>query len=139
MVGLDSALEDWLKQVKELTNLTPDEQAKITSAGALVFKERLEETTRKKHYDHKRKSGGREHLADDIVIQKSDIDNRKTGVSSVGWSDGMNANIARWLNDGSKKLTGDHFVTELQQSKEVLEEVLAAEKEEYQKILRKRG
>lgn len=139
MTGLDNALEDWLKQVKELTSLTPDEQAKITIAGALVFKERLEETTRKKHYDHKRKSGGREHLADDIVIQKSDVDNRKTGVSSVGWSDGMNANIARWLNDGSKKLTGDHFVTELQQSKEVLEEVLAAEKEEYQKILRKRG
>ena len=106
MVGLDSALEDWLKQVKKLTSLTPDEQAKITSAGALVFK---------------------------------DIDNRKTGVSTVGWSDGMNANIARWLNDGSKKLTGDHFVTELQQSKEVLEEVLAAEKEEYQKILEKRG
>ncbi len=139
MVGLDDALEEWLKRVKKLTSLTPDEQAKVTGAGALVFKEKLEETTRKKHYDHKRKSGGREHLADDIVIQKSDIDNRKTGVSTVGWSDGMNANIARWLNDGSKKLTGDHFVTELQQSKEVLEEVLAAEKEEYQKILEKRG
>lgn len=139
MVGLDSALEDWLKQVKELTSLTPDEQAKITGAGALVFKEKLEETTRKKHYDHKRESGSREHLADDIVIQKSDVDNRKTGVSSVGWSDGMNANIARWLNDGSKKLTGDHFVTNLQNSDEVKEAVLLAEKAEYDKIIKRKG
>ena len=50
----------------------------------------------------------------------------------------MNATIARWLNDGTKKMAGSHFVTEIQQSKKVLEEVLTAEKSEYDKLIRKR-
>lgn len=139
MADMVAELESWLKQVENIANLSLDDQAKITAAGAKVFKEKLEEETRTRHYDTEHSHEKRKHLADDVTIQKSNVDNQKNGVSTVGWTDGMNATIARWLNDGSKKMTGDHFVTELQQSKEVLEEVLAAEKEEYQKILRKRG
>ena len=138
MVGLDSALEDWLKQVQNLANLTLKEQAQITKAGADVFRDKLEETTRKKHYSsHKDPVYG--HMADHVTVQAKDIDGQVTGVSTAGWDNPYHASNARRLNDGTKKYTADHFVTELQQSKEVLEEVLAAEKEEYQKILRKRG
>lgn len=138
MVGLDEALQGWLRDVQRITDLTPTEQSKITQAGAKVFQERLEEATRNKHYDTKRYNPKRGHLADGLETQMSNADGRKTGVSTVGWSDGMNATIARWLNDGTKKMAGSHFVTEIQQSKKVLEEVLAAEKSEYDKLIRKR-
>ena len=46
MTGLDEALEGWLKTVASIGDLTPAEQAKITTAGAKVFKEELAEITR---------------------------------------------------------------------------------------------
>lgn len=54
MTGLDEALEDWLKKVASIGDLTPAEQAKITTAGAKVFKEELAEVTRQKHYSKKK-------------------------------------------------------------------------------------
>ena len=48
MTGLDEALEGWLKTVASIGDLTPAEQAKITTAGAKVFKEELAEVTRQK-------------------------------------------------------------------------------------------
>lgn len=54
MTGLDEALEDWLKKVASIGDLTPAEQAKITTAGAKVFKEELAEVTRQKHYSNKK-------------------------------------------------------------------------------------
>ena len=47
--------------------------------------------------------------------------------------------IMYWLNDGTRKLRGDHFITNLQQSEEVQEEVLKAEAAEYQKLIREEG
>ena len=38
MVGLDEALEGWLETVASISDLTPAEQAKITTAGAKCFK-----------------------------------------------------------------------------------------------------
>ena len=49
MTGLDSALNDWLDEVKHLTDLTPKEQAQVTKAGADVFKEELE----REYYDRR--------------------------------------------------------------------------------------
>ena len=46
MVGLDEALEGWLETVASIGDLTPAEQAKITTAGAKVFQKELEEVTR---------------------------------------------------------------------------------------------
>ena len=43
MVGLDKALEGWLETVASIGDLTPAEQAKITTAGAKVFQKELEE------------------------------------------------------------------------------------------------
>ena len=47
--------------------------------------------------------------------------------------------IMYWLNDGTRKLRGDHFITNLQQSEEVQEDVLKAEAAEYQKLIREEG
>lgn len=53
MVGLDKALEGWLETVASIGDITPAEQAKITTAGAKVFQKELEEVTREKHYSNK--------------------------------------------------------------------------------------
>ena len=137
--GMDDFLEMWLKKVKLIsTELTPKEQAKITKAGADVYMEKLRATTRAKHYSsHNDKTYG--HAADHITLQAKDIDGKVTGVSSVGWDNSYHAMIMYWLNDGTRKLRGDHFITNLQQSEEVQEDVLKAEAAEYQKLIQKEG
>lgn len=138
MVGMEQALQDWLNQVSYLSNLSINEQTKITSAGAKVYKDELEKATREKHYSkHDDKVYG--HMADGIVIQKSNVDGMKIGVSTVGWPNSFHATNARRLNDGTKNYTADHFVTNVQQSQDVLQKVLLAEKAEYDKIIGKRG
>lgn len=137
MVDFGDALQDWLKTVQNLADLTTDELTRVTGAGAEVYKKELEEAASKHKTTHNHPK--RKHLADDIEVQKADVDGKKTGVSTVGWADGMNAVIARWQNDGTIKMKGDHFVTNTQQSPEVLKKVLLAEKEAYDEIIRKRG
>lgn len=138
MVNFGQAMEDWLIKVKAMTDLTIDEQAKVTKAGAEVYRDILAEETLNKHHTET-EHPSRKHLSDDIIVKNTDVDGNKNGVSTVGWEDGMNATIARWLNDGTKKIKGDHFVTNVQQSQDVLQKVLLAEKAEYDKIIGKRG
>ena len=138
MVSLEEALEGWLKTVASIGDLTPTEQAKITTAGAKVFKEELAEVTRQKHYSKKRnlKYG---HMADGLAVQSTNVDGRKNGVSTVGWVNRYHAQNARRLNDGTKKYRADHFVTNVQNDSAVQTKVLLAEKEEYEKLIRKKG
>ena len=44
-----------------------------------------------------------------------------------------------WLNDGTKKIKADHFVTNLQNSDEVKQKVFKAEKEIYDQIIERRS
>lgn len=138
MIGLDEALDEWLKTVASIGNLTPAEQAKITNAGAKVFKKELEEVTREKHYSRKKnpKFG---HMADGLAIQSTNADGVKTGSSTVGWKNNYHAQNARRLNDGTKKYRADHFVTNVQNDSTVKKKVLLAEKEEYEKLIRRKG
>lgn len=138
MVNFGQAMEDWLIKVKAMTDLTIDEQAKVTKAGAEAYRDILAETTLREHHTTMTHDN-RKHLSDDIIVKATNVDGQKNGVSTVGWEDGMNATIARWLNDGTKKIKGDHFVTNVQNSSEVLEKVFEAERIEYEKIIRKRG
>ena len=137
--GMDDFLQDWLKKVENIsTKLTPKQQAKITKAGADVYMQKLRTVTRNKHYSsHNDKTHG--HAADHITDQAKNVDGKVTGVSSVGWDNSYHAMIMYWLNDGTRKLRGDHFITNLQQSEEVQEDVLKAEAAEYQKIIREEG
>ncbi|ARU13855.1 tail component [Streptococcus phage P7573] len=138
MTGLDEALEGWLKTVSSIGNLTPSEQSKITNAGAKVFKKELEKVTREKHYSKKKdlKYG---HMADGLAVQSTNVDGRKNGAATVGWVNRYHAQNARRLNDGTKKYRADHFVTNVQNDSAVRDKVLLAEKEEYEKLIRKKG
>ncbi|MCS4488379.1 HK97 gp10 family phage protein [Streptococcus sp. SQ9-PEA] len=137
MAGIDSALAEWLEEVKHLADLTPKEQANITKAGADVFKSELEKETKKRHYSsHKNSVYG--HMADNLAVQAKNIDGRMTGVSTVGWNNPYHASNARRLNDGTKKYKADHFVTNVQDSQVVQARVLQAEKEAYERVIEKK-
>lgn len=135
MADFAETINSWLEDVKDATTLSISEKARITQAGAKVFQKRLEEVTRSKHYRN-HKTGDEIHLAGSVVMQNKDIDGIKNGNSTVGF-DEEHAYIARFLNDGTKFITGDHFVDNLMQSAQ--EDVFAAEQAEYQKILKEKG
>lgn len=114
MAGLDKALEEWLETVQNVGNLSFAEQSRITQAGAEVFKEELAKVTKEKHYsNHADPKYG--HMADSLSIQKTGVDGRKNGKSTVGWENRYHAQNARRLNDGTKKYQADHFVTKVQE------------------------
>ncbi|WP_461241093.1 HK97-gp10 family putative phage morphogenesis protein [Paucilactobacillus sp. N302-9] len=138
MADLDEVLDEWLEQVKDLGDITPAEQAKITKAGADVYESKLQSATKEKHYSHHndKKYG---HMADHITKQATNIDGKKTGVSTVGWDNAYHAANARRLNNGTKKYSADHFVTNLQNSDSTINDVLLAEQAAYQEFLKKRG
>ena len=114
--GMDDFLQAWLKKVKKISvDLTPKQQAKITKAGADRYMEMLRNETRSKHYSsHDDKTYG--HAADHIVDMARSIDGRVTGVSSIGWDNFYHAMNMSRVNDGTRKMRGDHFITNLQQS-----------------------
>ena len=69
MVGLDKALEGWLETVASIGDLTPAEQAKITTAGAKVFQKELEEVLMRVE----KKTENIDSLMDDVIANFSSI------------------------------------------------------------------
>jgi len=136
-MDLDVQLNAWFKQVEEMTKLNMADTLVITQAGAAVLKKELEKETREKHYDtssnHK---AGEPHLADSVMTSPRNTDGRMTGVSTVGFS-GDKAYIARFLNDGTKKMPPTHFVDIARLN--ATPKVLLAEKAAYEALLRKKG
>lgn len=119
MVEFDDQVNAFLKQVKRLV---PNQETKrqMTRAGAQVLSKGLAEDTRSKHYDAnhqvpKRLRGRVKHLADSVDYTDTTLDGLVDGTSTVGFkgtqTTGVNhGRIARFLNDGTKKMHGDHFV-----------------------------
>lgn len=138
-IEMDEFLKKWLKQVKDIsTDLTPKEKERITSAGGQVFKEKLTQTTREKHFStHNDKKYG--HAANNIDMMKSDVDGDHNGSVTVGWNNHYHAMNMMRLNDGYKGYTADHFITNLIQDNDVSNAVLKAESEEYQKMIKEKG
>lgn len=138
-IEMDEFLKKWLKQVKAIsTDLTPKEKEQITSAGGQVFKEKLTQTTREKHFStHNDKKYG--HAANNIDMMKSDVDGDHNGNVTVGWNNHYHAMNMMRLNDGYKGYTADHFITNLIQDNDVSNAVLKAESEEYQKMIKEKG
>nr|WP_065868604.1 HK97-gp10 family putative phage morphogenesis protein [Streptococcus mutans] len=134
-MDFEKEINNWLNTVQNISDLSLSEKEKITSAGAEVFRERLEKETREKHYSkHKDPICG--HMADNITVQTK---GNNGGVATVGWENHYHANNAMFLNDGTKKIKADHFVTNLQNSDEVKQKVFEAEKEIYDQIIERRG
>lgn len=141
---LDEALNQWFKDVSEAVKLSPEEQAKITEAGAKVLSEHLSRVTKNKHYRPHKEGSTEIHLANSITYSNTDIDGEKNGRSTVGFKykkgKGKTYNkafIARFLNDGTVKIQGDHFLDNARDAAK--NAVFDAERKEYQKIMKKKG
>lgn len=132
-MDMDDALEEWLKQVSKAAQLSISDQEKITKAGADVFAGKLQEATKEKHPDTKGSGGKYGHLSEDISSATGDIDKEHNGSSVAGFGD--KAFVARFLNDGTKKIHGDHFVDNARD--DAKDAVFAAEAEKYQAIIAK--
>lgn len=107
MANLEDDLIRWYKSVVKNATLTTEQKEEITHAGAEAYARQLREVTKEKHY---REHDGY-HLMDAIKVQKGDLDNTRDGSSVVGFTNDHNrAHIARFLNDGTRYIQGDHFV-----------------------------
>lgn len=134
MASLDEALDEWLKQVGKVANMSYSDQAKITSAGAEVMADKYREATEAKH-PNVGKPGKYGHLSDDISSQSKNVDGELDGTSTAGFT--QKEFVARFLNDGTKFIQGDHFVDDARAAAQT--EVLKAEAEEYKKLINKLG
>ena len=132
-MDMDVALDQWLKQVSKAAQLSITDQEKITKAGADVLADKLREATKAKHPDTKGNGGKYGHLSDNIISAKGDIDREHNGTSTTGFGD--KAFVARFLNDGTKTIRGDHFVDNARD--DAKDAVFTAEAEEYQAIIAK--
>ncbi|KMO88170.1 head-tail connector protein [Lacticaseibacillus rhamnosus] len=130
-MDMDDALGQWLEQVSKAAQLSISDQEKITKAGADVYAKELAETTKEKHPNTKGDGGKHGHLSEDIRSAAGDIDGDHNGSSTVGFHN--KAHIARFLNDGTKHIRGDHFVDNARD--DAKDAVFAAEAEKYQAMI----
>lgn len=98
-----------------------------------MLAEKLQEATKAKHPDTKGNGGKYGHLSEDISSSTGDIDKEHNGKSVAGF--GNKAFVARFLNDGTKRIKGDHFVDDARD--DAKDAVFAAEQAEYQSIIAK--
>lgn len=135
---LENVLADWFDSIKSQTaNLTLLDRQDITRAGAKVFAQRLREETNAKHRSsHNDKVFG--HAADHITTARAKDGARRNfeqGATDVGWKNHYHAMNMMRVNDGTRSMRGDHFITNLQNDQRVIDEVLTAEKRAYSKIV----
>lgn len=141
-INLDDAINKWIKKVKNASELSEADRLDINMAGADVFEKALRDETNAKHRSsHKDAAWG--HAADGIgkyaLKGLSKDSGVKLGSFIVGWKNRYHSMNMLRLNDGTKKIVGDHFVTNLRQNSTVRSEMLKAEQERYEEILRKKG
>lgn len=118
MASLDSLMQTFARNAEKFAIPDTATKKEMTAAGAKVFTESLKATTKEQHYQKDGKKGSKrkvKHLADSIVFENNDVDGIDNGNSIAGFQgkdeSGINhARIARFLNDGTIKLQGDHFV-----------------------------
>lgn len=115
MTDFAGLLEDFGRNAEKMIVPSQAKRKAMTAAGATVYTEALKKTTRNRHYQAGRKLGKVKHLADSIAFDNKDVDGTDNGNSVAGFTgkdeSGINhARIARFLNDGTKYITGDSFV-----------------------------
>lgn len=87
---------------KKIPNSQNQEQ--IAKAGALVLKNKIHDAAVQHHLSH---NADAKHMADDIHIVAGDITGEHNGATTVGFE--SKGYIARFLNDGTKYIKGDHW------------------------------
>lgn len=115
MADFANLMEEFGRNTEKM--IVPDQAKRkaMTAAGAKVLTDALTKEARSKHYQAGRKLGKVKHLADSAAFDNKDVDGIDNGNSVVGFTgkdeSGINhARIARFLNDGTKYITGDAFV-----------------------------
>lgn len=134
MADFAKLLEDFGRNTEKMVVPNQAKRKAMTAAGAAVYTEALKKATRSRHFQAGRKIGKVKHLADSITFENKDVDGVDNGNSVAGFTgrdeSGINhARIARFLNDGTKYITGDSFVDETRLAS--VEAVFAAEKKVY--------
>ncbi|MGR8825890.1 HK97 gp10 family phage protein [Leuconostoc mesenteroides] len=133
-------LNEWLNEANKLVELTIEEREEINQAGSEVLQEAISKATKdKKHYSNRQVSKKDiKHLADSVIAGDLEGD-KPSGNVSVGYSvkDANHARIARFLNDGTKKLQGDSFYDEaVEHSEDAVEQ---AKVKKYNEIMDRKG
>ena len=157
-------LDEWADNLEMAYDLTVEEQARITLAGAKVLENNMKAYIKDQHYQN-RKTGEDPHLADSVKSQGKNIDGVIDGTSVVGFPD-EKAYIANFISGGTKHViydssrfhgksvrtdskgndyirggrravTGDDFLDKVPNAS--LPEIFEAENAEYHKILKEKG
>lgn len=157
-------LDEWADNLEAAYDLTKEEQARITLAGAKVLEKNMKAYIKDQHYQN-RKTGEDPHLADSVKSQGKNVDGVIDGTSVVGFPD-EKAYIANFISGGTKHViydsskfhgksartdskgndyirggrravTGDDFLDKVRNAS--LSEIFEAEDAEYHKILKEKG
>lgn len=138
MASLSEQLDEMLKEVGGIVNLTIEEREEITQAGAVVLAKNLKQATKDAgHYNADREIGKMAHLADSVEI--GNLDGAKLdGSTAVGFTkkDANHARIAHFLNDGTRFIQGDSFIDDSRDKSQ--KEVLEAQSKVLKKIQEKK-
>lgn len=142
--NLDDVLSKWMKQIQnQTTGMTLADKTAISEAGGKIFMDALRKETKAKHYSNKKdpKWG---HMADHISIMldgksRRSVNTDFNGGVIVGWDSRYHAMNVMRLNDGTKAIVGDHFLTNLRNNNELRSKILEAEKSKYDEIANRKG
>lgn len=152
VTDLDEDLLKWYQKIEDAANLSPNQKAEITGAGAKAFASALKEATpvSSEHYNggrsvahtnrlHGKKPRKTKHLRDSITYKPGfTSDKLFSGNTSVGFEDKYQAMVARFVNNGTagmsqKEVKNMHFIEKAQN--EAKSEMLKAEAEKYKEVM----
>ena len=136
------------------TQMTVEDKAKLTKAGADVFAKELESEYKANHYRH-RTTGKDPHLAESVMAQNANVEGMKNGSSTVGFSKDK-AYIANFIENGTKfpmytskgrkykhggqvAINGDHAIENLRNDSKLKDKIVEAQAAVYKQIVDRRN
>lgn len=136
------------------TQMTVEDKAKLTKAGADVFAKELETEYKANHYRH-RTTGKDPHLAESVMAQNANVEGMKNGSSTVGFSKDK-AYIAIFIENGTKfpmytskgrkykhggqvAIKGDHAIENLRNDSKLKDKIVEAQEAVYKQIVDRRN
>lgn len=136
------------------TQMTVEDKAKLTKAGADVFAKELESEYKANHYRH-RTTGKDPHLAESVMAQNANVEGMKNGSSTVGFSKDK-AYIANFIENGTKfpmytskgrkykhggqvAINGDHAIENLRNDSKLKDKIVEAQEAVYKQIVDRRN
>ncbi|TVV27051.1 HK97 gp10 family phage protein [Weissella cibaria] len=136
------------------TQMTVEDKAKLTKAGADIFAKELETEYKANHYRH-RTTGKDPHLAESVMAQNANVEGMKNGSSTVGFSKDK-AYIANFIENGTKfpmytskgrkykhggqvAINGDHAIENLRNDSKLKDKIVEAQAAVYKQIVDRRN